>query len=143
MRPGELFDVDVTIILCMTETFDNIRTRRFQRLSLERDAAAFFPLDWTVVHPISQDSPLHAVTEDELRRRDAEFLVLVNATDDTSSQRVHARSSYKWDEVVWNAQFRDMYRQPRHGHMRIDLRRLHDVEEDSASDAARQTLWQL
>ena len=137
---NELLGVEVRILLCMTETVNDVRTRNFRQLSLDRAKAAFFPLDWTVVHTITQDSPLHGVTETELRERDAEFLVLVNAIDDTSSLPVHARSSYKWQEVVWDAQFSDMYRTAKDGHMTVDLRRLHDIEQ-TQTRRQRQTLW--
>ena len=137
---NELLGVEVRILLCMTETVNDLRTRNFRQLSLDRAKAAFFPLDWTVVHTITQDSPLHGVTETELRERDAEFLVLVNAIDDTSSLPVHARSSYKWQEVVWDAQFSDMYRTAKDGHMTVDLRRLHDIEQ-TQTRRQRLTLW--
>lgn len=86
--------------------------------------------------------PYLATTSYGLRERDAEFLVLVDAIDDTSSQPVHARSSYKWQEVVWDAQFRDMHRTTRDGRMSIDLRRLHDIEETTIRKQ-RQTVWDL
>ena len=92
------------------------------------------------VSSITSDSPLHGVTETELRERDAEFLVLVNAIDDTSSQPIHARSSYKWQEIVWHAQFNDMYRTTKDGHVTVDLRRLHDIEQ-TQTRRQRQTLW--
>ena len=126
----------------VTETIDGIRTRKFRELVLDRQKTTFLPLDWTVVHTISEDSPLRGLTENDLRERDAEFLVLVNAIDDTSSQPVDARSSYKWQEVVWDAQFRDMYRITRDGRMSVDLRRLHDIEESQIRQQ-RQTMWEL
>ena len=137
---NELLGVEVRILLCMTETIDDVRTRNFRQLFLDRPKSAFFPLDWTVVHTITQDSPLYGVTETDLRERDAEFLVLVNAIDDTSSRPVNARSSYKWQEVIWNAQFSDMYRTTKDGHVSVDLRRVHDIEQTQIR-RQRQTLW--
>ena len=137
---NELFGVEVRILLCMTETIDDVRRREFRQLSLDRPKAAFFPLDWTVVHTITPDSPLHGVTETELRKGDAEFLVLVNAIDDTTSQPVNARSSYKWQEVIWDAQFSDMYRTTTDGHVSVDIRRIHDTEQTQAR-RQRQTRW--
>ncbi len=139
---NELLAVQIRILLCMTETIGGIRRRKFHQLVTDRQKTAFFPLDWTVVHTISQDSSLYGLTENDLRERDAEFLILVNAIDDTSSQPVHARSSYKWQEVVWNAQFSDMYRTTRDGRMSVDLRRLHDIDETQIR-RQRQTVWDL
>lgn len=139
---NELLAVEIRVLLCMTETVDRIRTRKFHQLVLDRHKTTFLPLDWMVVHTISGDSPLHGLTENDLRERDAEFLILVNAIDDTSSQPVHARSSYKWQEVVWDAQFGDMYRTTRDGRMSIDLRHLHDIES-TQTRKHRQTMWDL
>ena len=100
-------------------------------------------MDWTVAHPITEDSPLCEVTADELERRDAEFLVLINAVDDNSCQVVHARASYRWNEVVWGARFRDMYRHTRKGRMRIDLTRIHDIQEIDSPDVPSQTVWDI
>jgi inward rectifier potassium channel len=139
--PNELIEVEVRILLCMTETNDGVRTRHFHQLRLERSKAAFFPLDWTIAHPITEDSPLYGVTPEDLARQDAEFLVLINAIDDNYSQTVHARSSYKWNEIVWSARFKDMYRHTRNGRMSIDLKRIHDIQQVGAPVAPNQTIW--
>ena len=139
--PNELIEVEVRILLCMTETRDGVRTRHFHQLRLERSKAAFFPLDWTIAHPVSQQSPLYGLTPEELSKQDAEFLVLINAIDDNYSQTVHARSSYKWDEIVWSARFKDMYRHTRNGRMSIDLKRIHDIQQVGTPVAPNQTIW--
>jgi inward rectifier potassium channel len=139
--PNELIEVEVRILLCMTETSEGVRTRHFHQLSLERHKAAFFPLDWTVAHPITNASPLFGVTPERLSKQDAEFLVLINAIDDNYSQPVHARSSYKWDEIVWGARFKDMYRHTRNGRMSIELKRIHDIEQVDTPVSPSQTIW--
>jgi inward rectifier potassium channel len=96
-----------------------------------------------VAHPITEDSPLSRVTPQELCKQDAEFLVLINAVDDKSSQEVHARSSYKWNEVVWGARFKDMYRHTRDGRMSIDLKRIHDIQEIDTPVVPSQTVWDI
>jgi inward rectifier potassium channel len=138
---NELLEVQARILLSMTEVIDQIRIRRFYELELERQKVAFFPLDWTVVHHITDNSPLHGVGPDELARRDAEFLILVNAIDDTFHQVVQARTSYRWDEVVWGAKFRDMYRHKGKGQMSIDLKRIHDIQHIETPVDATQTVW--
>jgi inward rectifier potassium channel len=141
--PNELIEVEVRILLCMTYSKDEVRTRQFHELSLERHKISFFPMDWTVAHPITEKSPLSTVSPQELRNRDAEFLVLINAVDDKSSQEVHARSSYKWNEVIWGARFKDMYRDTREGRMSIDLKRIHDIQEVDTPVVPNQTVWDM
>jgi inward rectifier potassium channel len=141
--PNELIEVEVRILLCMTQSTHGVRTRYFHELGLERQKISFFPMDWTVAHPITEDSPLYQVTSDELEKRDAEFLVLINAVDDNSCQVVHARASYKWNEVVWGARFKDMYRHTRKGRIRLDLKRIHDIQEIDSPDVPSQTVWDI
>lgn len=103
--------------------------REFLNLRLERESVVFFPLSWTIVHPIDDASPLADWTGEDLVECDAEFLILLNGFDETFSQTVHTRSSYKAAEVVWGARFASMFNAPREdGTVSVDIRRLHDIE---------------
>ncbi len=103
--------------------------RRFYPLELERSSVVFFPLAWTIVHPITEASPLHGLTSDDLRASDAEFLVLLSGVEEAFAQRVHARSSYKWDEIVWGAKFGDILHHPAGREpITIDVGRLDSIE---------------
>jgi inward rectifier potassium channel len=103
--------------------------RRFHTLDLERSSVAFFPLSWTVVHPIDERSPLRGETEESLRASDAELLILLTGIDETFAQSVHARSSYKHDEIVWNAKFVNILSAPEGGRsIAIDVGQIHEIE---------------
>lgn len=107
----------------------SVTDREFIPLKLERERVVFFPLSWTIVHPIDESSPLHGCSADDLRARDAELLILLNGFDETFSQTVHTRSSYKADEVVWGAKFRNMFNPlDDDGTIAIDIRKLDDIE---------------
>ena len=102
--------------------------RRYYPLTLERENVAFFPLSWTVVHVIDQDSPLFGVTQEQLIESAAEFLVLLTGVEETFSQVVNARSSYRADEVIWNAKFADIFVYDLDGRTAgVDLNRFHDT----------------
>ncbi len=111
------------------------RVRRFYPLPLERSRVTFFPTTWTVVHPIVQGSPLWNQTLEALDRDDAEILVVLRATDDASQSSIHARSSYKVNELVWNARFRPIHSKDAAGHLRVDVARLSHVERLAVPDA--------
>src|SRR5262249_5836265 len=66
--------------------------RRYALLPLERNKVTFFPLSWTIVHPIDQSSPLAGKTAEQLLEAEAEVLVLLSGIDETFAQTVHARS---------------------------------------------------
>ncbi len=103
--------------------------RRFYPLELERASVVFFPLAWTIVHPVTETSPLRGLTSEDLRASDAEFLVLLSGVEEAFAQRVHARSSYKWDEIVWGARFSDILHHPTGREpIAIDVGRLDSIE---------------
>ncbi len=129
-RNSQLTNVQTTVVLSRRETSQGRTTRRFHPLALERSQVMFLPLHWVVVHPIDETSPLYGVTEEELALCDAEFLVLLTMIEETFSQEIHTRSSYKFHEVVWGARFAAMFVRDELDDelLSIDLRRLHQIE---------------
>jgi len=128
-RQNELVEVAAKVLFSRLETSGGRTVRRFYDLSLERAKVVFFPLSWTIVHPIDESSPLSGVKAEDLRRTEAEFLILLTGTDETFSQVVHARSSYKPDEIVWNARFADVFNRPRGGRLAVNVGRIHEIEQ--------------
>lgn len=129
-RSNEMVNLEARIVLARRKKDGLAATdREFTLLKLEREGVIFFPLTWTIVHPIDPDSPLYGVTDAELRASDAEFLVLLNGFDETFSQTVHTRSSYKADEIVWGAKFRSVFNPPQgDGTISIDIRKLDEID---------------
>jgi inward rectifier potassium channel len=72
---------------------------------------------------------MYGATQDELIAKDAEFLILLTGIDETFSQTVHSRSSYRAEEVVWGAKFSNMYVHNEHGQiLGVDMERFHSIE---------------
>jgi inward rectifier potassium channel len=129
-RRNEIIELEAQVLFSAMEPDGRGGTvRRYSSLALERNKVVFFPLAWTIVHPIDASSPLAGKTRDELAGANAEILVLLSGIDDTFEQTVHARSSYVTDEIAWNARFRSMYL-PLDAHTRVsvDINRLHQIE---------------
>lgn len=124
---SELIELTARVVLSRFEDDGNGRQRRYYSLSLERESVAFFPLSWTVVHPIDEASPLYGWDRARLLESEAEFLVLITGVDETFAQVVHSRTSYTAEEVVCNARFRNMFRGGE-GALGVDLGKLHDLE---------------
>jgi inward rectifier potassium channel len=124
VQPGELSDVQVRVSLTLLEETDGRRERNFYPLTLERNSVDLFTLHWTVVHPITAESPLRGVTPESLRAAQAELLILVNAHEETFSTRVTARASYWWDEIRWDAKFASIFASATDGVLAIDVDRL-------------------
>jgi inward rectifier potassium channel len=129
-RSGQLVEVEAKVSMSWRGPDGK---RAFDELALERHRVAFFPLSWTIVHPIDAASPLHGWTAAQLRASDAEFLILLSGYDETSAQTVHVRSSYRADEVVFDAKFRSILdTDARDGVVRLDIRGIHDIERVGA-----------
>lgn len=124
VRPGELSDVRVRVILIYYETINGVRERDFRALELERDTVELFNLHWTVVHPITAKSPLAGFTPERLRESEAEIVISVSAHEDTFATRVRQRTSYLWDEVRWDVKFGSIFTSAADGVIAIDVERL-------------------
>lgn len=133
-RNSQLIDVTATVTLSKWEEpkeQGGQRLRKFYSLELERARVIFFPLHWIVVHAINEKSPLYGETPESLAAKDAEFFVLLAGMDETFSQTVHSRSSYKHDELRWNRKFTNIFvDHPENpdGPATVDLSRIHDTE---------------
>ena len=104
-RANTLMDLDASVTLMTVVGPPGQLHREFTPLELERRTVYFLPLTWTLVHPIDSQSPLYAKTPGDLERLQAEILILIKGFDDTFSQTVHSRYSYRYDEIVWGARF--------------------------------------
>jgi inward rectifier potassium channel len=129
-RRNQIIELEAQVMFTHMQTDHAGRpVRRYHLLPLERNKVVFFPLSWTIVHPIDEHSPLVSRTLDDLQREEAEILVLLSGVDETFEQTVHARSSYRADEIVWDARFLPMFVEDDvRGITGVDLERLHDVE---------------
>ncbi|OUS13396.1 K+ channel, inward rectifier [Nonlabens dokdonensis] len=102
-QKNELLEVNADLSVSFRKKGSQLR--EFHNLELERDMVFFFPSVWTIVHPIDGSSPLYQMTEKEFQERDVEFIVMLKAFDESSSQTLYSRSSYKASEIVWGAKF--------------------------------------
>jgi inward rectifier potassium channel len=128
-RRAEIIQLEAQVLFSYLATDQRgRRVRRYDMLPLERNKVTFFPLAWTIVHPIDADSPLAARSHDDLVREEAEILVLLSAVDEAFAQTVHARSSYRPEEIIWNARFASLFLPPAAGVVGIDVAKLHEIE---------------
>ena len=128
-RKNELIELTATLSYSYVETVGNDSVRRYRALPLDRSTVTFFPLAWTIVHPITPQSPLFGLTPEQLEARDAEFLLLLSGIDDTFAATVHARTSYKASEVLWDSKFTNIFSPAgEDGVLAMDISRLDEVQ---------------
>jgi len=133
-RENELVEVTATISMGRFENVGGSRQRKFYSLELERRKVAFFPLNWTIVHPIDDKSPLWGWDEQMLLESEAEFLILLTAIDDTFAQTVHNRGSYTAQEIVWGAKFLPLVDESVVGEPVVMLERFHEFQTAALPD---------
>ncbi|MEL7159237.1 MAG: ion channel [Bacteroidota bacterium] len=104
-RDNNLINLQARVVLTWLEG----QQRRFAPLELEREYVALFPLNWTIVHPITEDSPMYGWSKGDYCRRRSELLIMIEGYDETLAQSIHINNSYLPDEIVWNARFQPMY----------------------------------
>jgi inward rectifier potassium channel len=85
------------------------------------------PLSWTVVHPIDAESPLWGKTAEDMAGLQAEILILLKAYDDTFSQTVLSRHSYRHDEILWNRRFAPAFFVDDDGALVLELKKVGEV----------------
>lgn len=104
-----LLDAEVKMTLGMGVEENGVITNKFYSLDLEMDRVNALTLSWTLVHPITEESPFFGFKKEDFERLEGEVIVYVKAFDDMFSTTVSARTSYTFDEIVYGAKFEMMY----------------------------------
>ena len=125
-RSNELIEAKASMTVSMTGPDGK---RVFHRLHLERDRVLVFPLNWTIVHPIDEKSPLYNMSAEDLARADVEFVLGITAIDQDLSRTVHARTSYIYNEIVVGKKFVNILEHAENGSVVVDPHRIHEIEE--------------
>lgn len=127
-RSNNIIDLNARLMLMTVEMMESKLQRRFRQLDLERSDILFFPLTWTVVHPINETSPLLGVTPEQLHGLQAEVIVVLQGFDETFGQTVHAHFSYRYDEIVWGARFKPAFEIDAQGDIRLETDLLSEID---------------
>lgn len=107
-KSNQLINVKLDVIFSRNEITDKGVARRYYTLELERSSVKFFPMSWTVVHPITQESPFYGETSESLAAADTEILIAVEGTNDTYADPIYVRQSYLYNEITWGKRFTSM-----------------------------------
>lgn len=104
-----LVDAAANVTLGMTIEDNGVSVNRFYQLELEFNTVNSLTLSWTLVHPITEKSPLYNFTKSDFENIKGEILVFIKAFDDMFSNIVVARTSYVFGEILYGAKFEPMY----------------------------------
>ncbi len=127
-KANMLLDVEVKVLLVMVLEESGKEVRKFYELPLEMSRVNMLAMSWTVVHPIDETSPLFRMTKEMVLKSRAEFMILLRGYNDTLSQTVHARTSYDFGEIEWDAQFSPIFHN-RNGFTEVAMDKIGDFKK--------------
>jgi inward rectifier potassium channel len=128
-RVGMVMDAEASILLVMQDDEDQNSKRSYYSLKLELNRITSLALNWTLVHAITEESPLYGLSENEFLKRNAELLVIIKAFDDVVGEQFYSRNSYRAHEVRWGVKFAPMFFTTEHGDVVLHIDKVHSVME--------------
>lgn len=103
--------IDTTIKVNLGLRVEEIGEQRFKfyALTLERYRIDSLSMNWTVVHPIDESSPLQNFSKEDLEHAEAELYVQITGFDEVYSSKIVQKTSYYFNEIIFGAKFLPMY----------------------------------
>ena len=102
-------DAEAKITLGMLVDENGVKVNKFYTLDLEMNRINALTLSWTLVHPITENSPIFNFKKADFEANEGELLVFIKTFDEMFSATVAASSSYTFNEFVYGAKFDLMY----------------------------------
>ncbi len=125
-----LTDLEIRVNTGLLITEADKTDYKYFSLSLERARVESMPMSWTVVHPIDEQSPFYGFTKEDMQTADVELYVMLRGYDDVFSNYVQQRTSYTFEEILFNKKFVPMFRESDDGKTTIlELHKLNEFKE--------------
>jgi inward rectifier potassium channel len=128
LRRNILIDLEIEVVFGYNEEVNGKVIRKFFQLELERKFVSILTVNWTVVHPLDENSPLKDMTQEELEAKQASLSVILKTFDDTFSQTVHSRTSYIYSDILWGAKFVPVFHRDEDGQAILDMSKISAYE---------------
>lgn len=129
-KNNQLTDAEVKLLIAMKVKRNGEEKNEFYSLDVEFSKINSLVLNWTIVHPIDENSPMYGLSLEELKNVSAEVLVYLKAFDEGFANTVIARTSYTFDEVIEGAKFKPMYERSSGGKATLlHINKLNDYEK--------------
>lgn len=120
--------IHVNLSLVDEDSESNMLKRQYYNIPLEVDFVRYFPLTWTLVHVIDEDSPLYDLTLSEVRGKLAELLIIIEAFDETYSQTVIRKHSYAEHQWATGVKFKKNFSADDSGTIVLNINEISDLE---------------
>ncbi len=128
-KNNHLTDVEAQTTLALHVKENGRTVTKFYPLELELPKIQSLALSWTLVHYITENSPLYHYTKREVAETQMEVIVTIKAFDDHFSNVVQQRTSYSYNQVIYGAKFLPMFeRSPDGSHTVMELDKINAYE---------------
>ncbi len=131
-KNNHLTEAEAQMTLAIHINDDGKMVTRFYNLPLEIAKINSLALSWTLVHAITEESPLYQFSKEEIQASKMEVMVYIKAFDDHFSNTVQQRTSYTHSELVYGAKFQPMFERSADGNYT-----LMELNKINAYEAAR------
>lgn len=123
---NQLIEAEVDLVISYWDSKEDRRV--FTSVDLERKKINFFSMSWTIVHPITEKSPVYNWNSGDFKEKEVEVIVMFKAFDDTYVRHVYDRMSYIAEEVEWGKKYVKIFDDSGNGKIHIDLKKLGQTE---------------
>jgi inward rectifier potassium channel len=129
LRLNVVQDASARLYMMRNEvTQEGFRIRRVTDLPLLRSTQPMFSLGWTLMHVLDESSPLFLETSDSLRKAQAAFVLNMSGTDESTGQTLTTRAEYSFQDIHWNASFRDILVEDSNGVLHMDYAQFDEID---------------
>ncbi len=128
-----IIDMEATMIIAFSDL--DTGNRIIRTLGLEISKIAMFPLNWTIVHALDEQSPISHVDFQKAREMSLEIVILLRGYDESYNQTVHSMKSYGFEDQLYMAKFKPMFDYS-DNQTQLYLDRISDFEWSSPSKSA-------
>jgi inward rectifier potassium channel len=130
-RLGVLLDAVAKLNVLLSPTSsEGKRFRRAQELRLERAHLPAFPLTWTLMHVLDEQSPLHGYDRARMIAARTQVFVTLEARDPTLAALVHDIRTYAAEDIRFGMRYVDAVTMAEDGTPVADLTRIGALEPD-------------
>jgi inward rectifier potassium channel len=131
-RASVLVDASAMLSVLLFETSaEGRQIRRAQQLRLERAHLPIFPLSWTLMHVLDEQSPLHGYDAARAIEAGAVIFAMLEARDPTIETMVHGIHNYAPEEIRFGMRYQDAVTIAADGAPVADLTRIGALEPDA------------
>jgi inward rectifier potassium channel len=133
-RMNALNDANVRISTLTDSMVDGQLFRSLVEVKLVRADIPFFPMTWTVIHEISEDSPLaylRTVDPAGLQASHIRLMVSMTARDPALGAQVYATHNYGAKDIALDMRYADAITASDHDHSVADMRKISEMEPET------------